>query len=339
MAANERLALHYARNEDLRVELDASGRRLAHLLEALRGLAADVSETLFDVALHSVRQTQFDGSSRLAELLQREIHRRLVRRRRETELSDQVKTAQAVLQERQRLRKEHDVNNRPKWTVAECEERAVRSQQDLSKTQPRRDEVLYVLRRDDEARAEVARLEPLIDARKKDYRIWDELSDLIGSFDGRAFRVYAQSLTLDCLLASANQHLCDLVPRYRLQRVPRYDLDLQVVDLDMGEDVRSVNSLSGGESFLLSLALALGLSSVSAASTRVESLFIDEGFGSLDLQTLDSALATLDALQATGRQVGVISHVAGIAERIGAQVKVAPVGPGRSHIQIAEATA
>jgi DNA repair exonuclease SbcCD ATPase subunit len=110
------------------------------------------------------------------------------------------------------------------------------------------------------------------------------------------------------------------------------ELGLQVVDVDMGEEVRSVNTLSGGESFLVSLGLALGLSSLASEATRVESLFIDEGFGNLDLGSLDTALATLDALQASGRQVGIVSHVAGIAERIGAQVRVEPIGPGRSRV-------
>ncbi len=117
-------------------------------------------------------------------------------------------------------------------------------------------------------------------------------------------------------------------------RVPKYDLDLQVVDGDMGDEVRGVSSLSGGESFLVSLALALGLASLSSETTQVETLFIDEGFGTLDPDTLEMALATLDALQATGRQVGIISHVSGLAERIGAQVRVVKQGAGRSRLVV-----
>jgi exonuclease SbcC len=148
--------------------------------------------------------------------------------------------------------------------------------------------------------------------------------------------VFAQSLTLDALLAHANLHLDDLSPRYRLARVPGHDLDLQVVDRDMGDEIRSVHSLSGGESFLVSLALALGLSSLSSRDTRVESLLIDEGFGSLDPSTFEVALAVLDALQASGRKVGVISHVPGLAERIGVRIAVKPQGPGRSVVRVME---
>jgi DNA repair protein SbcC/Rad50 len=161
------------------------------------------------------------------------------------------------------------------------------------------------------------------------------LGDVIGSHDGKLFRSFAQSLTLDSLLAVANAHLDELAPRYQLERVPRHDLELQVIDRDLGAEVRSVQSLSGGESFLVSLALALGLSSMSAHDVRVRTLLIDEGFGTLDPATLDSALSVLDALQATGRQVGVISHVPALVERVGAHVRVVQRGGGRSEVIVA----
>jgi exonuclease SbcC len=161
------------------------------------------------------------------------------------------------------------------------------------------------------------------------------LGEVIGSHDGKLFRSFAQSLTLDSLLAVANAHLEELAPRYQLERVPRHDLELQVIDRDLGSEVRSVQSLSGGESFLVSLALALGLSSMSAHDVRVRTLLIDEGFGTLDPATLDSALSMLDALQATGRQVGVISHVPALVERVGAHVRVVSRGGGRSEVIVA----
>lgn len=160
------------------------------------------------------------------------------------------------------------------------------------------------------------------------------LGEVIGSHDGKLFRSFAQSLTLDGLLAVANSHLEELAPRYQLERVPQHDLELQVIDRDLGAEVRSVQSLSGGESFLVSLALALGLSSMSAHDVRVRTLLIDEGFGTLDPATLDSALSVLDALQATGRQVGVISHVPALVERVGAHVRVIQRGGGRSEVVV-----
>ena len=146
--------------------------------------------------------------------------------------------------------------------------------------------------------------------------------------------MFAQSLTLEALLAHSNRHLEDFAKRYCLQRVPGSDLELQIIDRDMADDVRSVHSLSGGESFLVSLALALGLASLSSNRTQVESLFIDEGFGSLDPETLDIAISSLDTLQALGRKVGVISHVPILVERIGAKVVVEKQGGGRSSVVI-----
>jgi exonuclease SbcC len=103
----------------------------------------------------------------------------------------------------------------------------------------------------------------------------------------------------------------------------------------MADEIRSVHSLSGGESFLVSLALALGLSSLSAGHASIESLWIDEGFGTLDAASLDVALSALDALQSSGRHVGIISHVPGLAERVGAQIQVIPKGGGVSKVSIA----
>jgi len=107
-----------------------------------------------------------------------------------------------------------------------------------------------------------------------------------------------------------------------------------VLDRHMGDELRSTASLSGGEAFLASLALALGLSSLSARDISVETLFIDEGFGTLDPATLETALSVLDQLQAQGRQVGLISHVPGLSERVGAAVRVEPRGNGRSVVRV-----
>lgn len=164
--------------------------------------------------------------------------------------------------------------------------------------------------------------------------LWGQLDLLIGSADGAAFREFAQSLTLDAVLARANHHLQTLARRYALMRVPGENLALQVIDRHMGDEVRTVKSLSGGETFLVSLSLALGLASLSARDTRIESLFIDEGFGTLDTDTLDVVLDALDALQAGGRQIGLISHVPGLAQRIGVQVKVEPTTSGQSAVSV-----
>jgi len=166
---------------------------------------------------------------------------------------------------------------------------------------------------------------------------WARLSELIGSADGKKFRNYAQQFTLDVLLGYANAHLGHLARRYQLERINHSSgpsLGLLVRDQDMGGEMRSVHSLSGGESFLVSLALALGLASLSSNRVRVESLFIDEGFGSLDAETLRVAMDALDGLQAMGRKVGVISHVQEMTERISTRILVQPSAGGKSVVSV-----
>ncbi|HSP80215.1 MAG TPA: AAA family ATPase [Myxococcaceae bacterium] len=250
------------------------------------------------------------------------------------ELRKAHESALTVLRERQAQRLRHESSGVPAIAESEAAAQCERARDD---TEVRRQSVANLkarLAQDDEARQRHGEQARLLEEKQRASGVWRTLGELIGSHDGKKFKVFAQSLTLDALLHYANAHLEELAPRYRLMRVPRYDLDLQIIDRDMGDEVRGVTSLSGGESFLVSLALALGLASLSSETTQVETLFIDEGFGTLDPETLEVALATLDALQATGRQVGIISHVSGLAERIGVQVRVVKQGAGRSRRMI-----
>lgn len=193
------------------------------------------------------------------------------------------------------------------------------------------------LAQDDARRTRAQSMMADIDKQQQVELRWGRLNELIGSADGKKFRNYAQQFTLDVLLGYANSHLAQLARRYRLERVVAAggpSLGLLVRDQDMGGEIRSVNSLSGGESFLVSLALALGLASLSSNRVRVESLFIDEGFGSLDADTLRVAMDALDGLQSMGRKVGVISHVQEMTERIATRILVQPAGGGTSTVTV-----
>ncbi|MFZ1246605.1 MAG: SbcC/MukB-like Walker B domain-containing protein, partial [Azonexus sp.] len=152
--------------------------------------------------------------------------------------------------------------------------------------------------------------------------IWQRLDSLIGSAKGDKFRKFAQGLTLDHLLLLANRHLAKLHGRYLLRRKTTGELELDIVDGWQGEVARDTRTLSGGESFLVSLALALALSDLVSHKTSIDSLFLDEGFGTLDGDTLEVALNALDSLNASGKMIGVISHVDGMKERISAQIRV-----------------
>lgn len=189
------------------------------------------------------------------------------------------------------------------------------------------------LAQDDQRQSDARQLQAAHASQAAKERVWAQLGELIGSADGKKFRNFAQQLTLDILLGYANLHLKDLARRYRLERI-RDSLGLLVVDQDMGDEVRSVHSLSGGESFLVSLALALGLASLSSHRVRVESLFIDEGFGSLDAEALQVAMDALDKLQSLGRKVGVISHVQDMTERISTRVQVRRMAGGLSRVVV-----
>ena len=184
---------------------------------------------------------------------------------------------------------------------------------------------------DEAARQQFEEKVRLVEAQEGAAKKWMRLDALIGQADGSKFKKYAQQFTLEILLEYANQHLDSFAPRYQLRR-GNEALSLLVVDRDFGEETRTVHSLSGGESFLVSLGLALALATLSSERVRVESLFIDEGFGSLDADTLNTVMEALDRLQSQGRRVGVISHVHDMAERIGTQIRVEPTGRGRSRV-------
>lgn len=171
-------------------------------------------------------------------------------------------------------------------------------------------------------------------AAQENYTHWDKLNKILGSADGKTFREIAQCYTFEFLVDFANQQLADLTPRYRLRTHPG-TLQLEVIDRYMLDQVRAVNSLSGGESFIVSLSLALGLSSLSSNNLAIGSLFIDEGFGNLDSNNLNMVIDALSNLQNTQRRkVGVISHTEQIQSRISPKIELIPQPGGRSTISV-----
>ncbi|ELY2589762.1 exonuclease subunit SbcC [Cronobacter sakazakii] len=197
----------------------------------------------------------------------------------------------------------------------------------------RQGELRQQLRQDEESRTQLAALLGQIDEARREADEWGQLNHLVGSQKGDKFRKFAQGLTLDNLVWLANNQLTRLHGRYLLKRKLSEDLELEVVDTWQADAVRDTRTLSGGESFLVSLALALALSDLVSHKTRIDSLFLDEGFGTLDAQTLDTALDALDALNASGKTIGVISHVEAMKERIPVQIKVRKInGLGVSRL-------
>ena len=161
---------------------------------------------------------------------------------------------------------------------------------------------------------------------------WEKLNALIGSADGKKFATFAQTLNLRHLLRRGNTHLARISGRYRM--AAGEDLHIEIEDLWQNGDQRSVESLSGGETFLVSLALALGLADMASREVRIDSLFIDEGFGTLDPDVLEDVISALESQVFSGKLVGVISHVDGLKERIPTGVRVRPMGDGQSRVDI-----
>lgn len=162
---------------------------------------------------------------------------------------------------------------------------------------------------------------------------WQTLHDLIGSSDGRTYRNFAQGLTFETVIGHANRQLRKMSDRYLLTRDQTRPLMLNVIDDYQAGEVRSTENLSGGESFIVSLALALGLSCMVSHTIRVDSLFLDEGFGTLDAEALETALETLAGLQQDGKMIGIISHVGTLEERMDVRIQVIPETGGRSVLR------
>lgn len=191
-------------------------------------------------------------------------------------------------------------------------------------------------RNDNERRSKIAAIEKELSGAKKGIRRWELLNHLIGDATGKKFNDFAQDLSLSQLLVLANRRLKDLSDRYRIDKpIEEEDDSLVAIDEHMGGQRRSVKTLSGGETFLLSLSMALALSDLASRNVEINSLFIDEGFGTLDPETLDQTLDTLEKLQAeSSKTIGVISHVDSLKERIATQIQLTRNGQGYSSLQI-----
>ncbi|MFN9717951.1 MAG: SbcC/MukB-like Walker B domain-containing protein, partial [Planctomycetota bacterium] len=249
------------------------------------------------------------------------------------QLDNAVAVSRGEVLVRSELLREHVGSHSPDRPEAEILAELAETQRAINLAKHDESEALGVLQIDDHRRRNNAQLLDKIRRQDAISDPWRKLNDLIGSADGSKFRMMAQRTTLDVLLSYANLQLSQFASRYALERIPE-SLNLIIMDRDMGDERRSVHSLSGGESFLVSLALALGLASLTSNRLRIESLFIDEGFGSLDPQTLNTAMSALMQLESQGRKVGVISHVTEMTDAIPVQIQVIRGRRGASRIVV-----
>ena len=281
----------------------------------------------------AVKKSAFDSLQALQEaLLSREEAERLQALRQDWErrkltVGQSLKDTKEALQPLEQL--QLPLTELPQLQSAlEIEENAHQElQQQIGAVRERLD-------RHQEQEKKAGKLLKSIEGQEKELLRWAKLNDLIGQKDGKKFRVFAQGLTLNKLVFLANQHLGQLNGRYLIQKSSDQDLELNIIDTFQADNTRSMNTLSGGESFLVSLALALALSDLAGRHAQIQSLFIDEGFGTLDENSLDLAITTLENLQANGKTIGVISHVQALKERISTQIKLVKKGSGFSDLQV-----
>ena len=325
-AARQALAASHGRQEELARQLAAQ----AH--------AANMADTAWQQALAA--SPFADAAAHAAALLSPEAQQALEHRQRTLELA--VQQASALLAAAETKRQQclnhppATPDGSPSAEIAPLNELQARlhaldaARQQLAESLGRlRAELLQ----DDSLRTSRQALFAEISEKTADSDLWQRLDGLIGSARGDKYRKFAQGLTLDHLLRLANRHLLRLHARYTLRRKAVGELELEIVDTWQGDVSRDTRTLSGGESFLVSLALALALSDLVSHKTSIDSLFLDEGFGTLDGETLEIALTALDTLNASGKTIGVISHVESLKERIPVQICV-DKGGGIGHSRL-----
>ncbi|UTO18720.1 AAA family ATPase [Acinetobacter sp. Z1] len=225
------------------------------------------------------------------------------------------------------------LQSEPNIQVEQLSELMRANQETLQQTTDQRDQLKLQLEVHQQNLAKQKQFTDQIQQIQQQEHRWNKISSLIGDAKGKDFRDLAQQYNLDILLEYANQQLAMLSQRYTLKRLDN-SLSLAIIDHDMDGETRSVASLSGGESFLTALAISLAIANMASGSMKIESLFIDEGFGTLDAFSLHMVMNALDQLQSQGRKVILISHIQEMHERIPVQIQVQPIGSGSSRIEV-----
>jgi exonuclease SbcC len=330
-AAREKLAETVAARNDARqalTVLDTAIGDLRRTVQEQRGKLEN-REAAF---LQAIQEKGFSGETAFREALLSESLRKHIGERAE-ELHKRKVELDAKRKDRETGLRETLERRLATATVEELSESVASHQEELRNIRGGIGAVTRRLEEHGQAVTEHSYKMQAVEAQKAECRRWEMLHGLIGSADGKKFRNFAQGITFEIMIAHANKQLSRMTDRYLLLHDPVGPLELSVIDQWQAGEVRSTRNLSGGESFIVSLALALGLSQMSSRNVRVDSLFLDEGFGTLDEESLETALKTLGSLQQAGKLIGVISHVPALRERIATHIRVMPLAGGRSAIE------
>lgn len=296
---------------DLKGKLQASNENLQQLL----------TENGFEtIEEYNVAETYIAGAAQLTQQL--------------NELKNEVKTAEA-LEAREKSAHQSLLNNMPEHAAAplpELQESRAQQQFALQDLETALRTLDFELLSDNQNRVAKEERELKIAAKRMECERWSKLYDIMGN-NADGFMRFAQQISLEHLITHANRELKKFSGRFKLVRsTASLGLDLHVIDYELDDEKpRSCSNLSGGESFIVSLALALGLSSMSSAS-GIDTLFLDEGFGTLDNETLNQVLSSLDTMRAEGKMIGIITHMEKLSDRIASRLAVQPRAGGLSSL-------
>ena len=329
VAAREKEVQQAIAEERTATELEADRReKVSQLSQSKATVLATIESSLRDLEVSSV-----DAAKQ--QLLTPELENEYREKTKALQLELHSRRDAARAAERELEAARGTVRGLP--TIEELDAALSGVEQEIEELNREQGSVRKELQQDDERRFAYGVLVEELERAEKDRYRWARLNDLIGQKDGVKFSRFAQTLTLQRLVEVGNRHLQRINERYRMRHraaddMSRENLELEIIDTFQNDNRRPMTTLSGGETFIVSLALALGLSELASGRTNIQSLFIDEGFGTLDEKILDDAVSALEQLQGQGKTIGLISHVKELRERIHCQIRLEPRGSGRSQL-------
>lgn len=324
----EQATAQQQRHQQAQLKLQADIQALTSQLHELTQVIQQYEQNISDWRHH---YPQLDEAiiQQLLQLGYADKHRLQEQQRQLENMLEQARATLAVVTSQQAVHQQAQ----PESTREQLHEQQQQAQQVLQQLKEQASQLGLQLELDNHIRQQAQRHAVELEKARAEHYRWDKIASLIGSADGTKFKRIAQHYHLQILVTLANRQLVRLTPRYEIRHVEN-SLNLSIIDHFMNDEIRAVASLSGGESFLISLALALGIASMASGHTRLESLFIDEGFGTLDQNSLHMVMDALDRLQSQGRKVIVISHISEMHERIPVKIQVTPQGAGASKVEV-----
>lgn len=322
-AANKRLQESQKNKERLEAEINNLEKEIQGLQSSMAQATKEFQQVISARGFSD--ETTF-STARLPEAERKKLGEKAIALQ---DWATALATKETTLREQLDEEKKKALSSEP---CAELEKQQAAQQADLAEKREKRGSLRNKLDTNDKAKEKHRDKSAALDKQQQSCDKWQMLHDLIGAGDGKKFRDFAQGLTFAIVVRRANEQLKLMSERYQLIPSEQDPLELDVVDKYQADVIRSSKNLSGGESFIVSLALALGLSNTASKKVHIDSLFLDEGFGALDEESLNNALEALAALRLGGKIIGVISHVGMLKERINTQIQVIPIAEGRSRL-------